>query len=94
MLKGQRTKLILYKDKFPCEPVLHFDSKDIGTIEWTWRARPPEAIYWKTYKPKKRDIKILSKITPEQRKEITSELHKEIIQSEHPPKKRSKQYEY
>ena len=45
---------MLYKDKLPCDPLLHFDSKDAGTIEWTWRTKPAEAIYWKTYKPKKR----------------------------------------
>jgi Spy/CpxP family protein refolding chaperone len=65
---------------------LHFDSKDAGTIKWTWRTQPAEAIYWKTYKPKKRDIKILSRVTPEQRQKVTKELHQDIIQNEHPPK--------
>ena len=76
---------MLYKDKFPCDPLLHFDSKDAGTIEWTWRTKPAEAIYWKTYKPKKRDIKILSRVKPEQRKKVTTELYQSIIQTEHPP---------
>ena len=78
--------MILYKDKFPCSPTLHFDSTLLGTIEWTWRTQPPEAIYWKTYKPKKRDIKILTKVTPNQRKEITNELYQEIMDKEHPKK--------
>jgi|TARA_R100000008_G_C3526957_1_gene137091 hypothetical protein len=80
------SKVMLYKDKFPCDPLLHFDSKDAGTIEWTWRTQPPEAIYWKTYKPKKRDIKILSRVTPEQRKKVTSEIYEDIILTEHPPR--------
>ena len=78
--------MILYKDKFPCSPKLHFDSTLLGTIEWTWRTQPPEAVYWKTYKPKKRDIKILTKVTPNQRKEITNELYQEIMDKEHPKK--------
>jgi len=65
---------------------LHFDSKDAGTIKWTWQTKPAEAIYWKTYKPKRRDIKILSRVTPEQRQKVTKELHQDIIQNEHPPK--------
>tara|TARA_R100001594_G_scaffold10558_1_gene24756 strand:- start:5550 stop:5813 length:264 start_codon:yes stop_codon:yes gene_type:complete len=78
--------VVLYKDKFSCSPKLHFDSTLLGTIEWTWRTQPPEAIYWKTYKPKKRDIKILTKVTPNQRKEITNELYQEIMDKEHPKK--------
>ena len=31
---------MLYKDKLPCDPLLHFDSKDAGTIKWTWRTKP------------------------------------------------------
>ena len=76
---------MLYKDKFPCDPLLHFDSKDAGTIEWTWRTQPPEAIYWKTYKVKKRDVRITSKVNPEQRKNLTNEIYEDIMLTEHPP---------
>ena len=48
-------------------------------------SKPAEAISWKTYKPKKWDIKILSRVTPEQRKKVTTELLQSIIQTEHPP---------
>ena len=33
-----------------------------------------------------KDIKILSRVTPEQRKKVTTELLQSIIQTEHPPK--------
>ncbi len=39
---------------------------------------PPESIYWKTGNIKKRDIRITSQVTPEQRKELTSELYLDL----------------
>jgi len=35
---------------------------------------PPESIYWKTGKVKKKEIRILSKVTPGERKEFTDEI--------------------
>ena len=46
LLQIKRRKPILYKDKLPCDPLLHFDSKDAGTIKWTWRTKPAEAIFF------------------------------------------------
>tara|TARA_R100000656_G_scaffold46173_2_gene37656 strand:- start:769 stop:936 length:168 start_codon:yes stop_codon:yes gene_type:complete len=45
-----------------------------------------EAIYWKTYKVKKRDVRILSKVTPEQRKNLTNEIYEDIMLTEKPPR--------
>ena len=39
---------------------------------------PPESIYWKTGNIKKRDIRITSQVTPQQRKEVTSELYLDL----------------
>ena len=39
---------------------------------------PPESIYWKTGNIKKRDIRITSQVTPEQRKELASELYLDL----------------
>jgi hypothetical protein len=76
----------LYKGKFNCHPTMHFDSDKHGTIEWTLKMDPPESIYWKTGSIKKRDIRITSQVTPEQRKELTSELYLDL----NPPKENQK----
>ena len=64
----------LYKGKFDCHPTMQFNSDNHGTINWTLKMTPPESIYWKTGSIKKRDIRITSQVTPQQRKEVTSEL--------------------
>ena len=63
---------------------LDFDNH--GTIDWTLHMDPPESIYWKTGSIKKRDIRITSQVTPEQRKELTSELYLDL----NPPKENPK----
>ena len=65
---------------------MHFDSDKHGTIEWTLKMDPPESIYWKTGNIKKRDIRITSQVTPEQRKELTSEIYLDL----YPPKENTK----
>tara|TARA_R110000823_G_scaffold30637_1_gene87931 strand:+ start:36 stop:308 length:273 start_codon:yes stop_codon:yes gene_type:complete len=77
---------VLYKDKLPCSPLLHFTSDTEGLIEWTWRTSPPEAVYWKTYRAKKRDLRILSKVSPQQRTLLIDELYEDIIKNEYPKK--------
>ena len=47
---------------------------------------PPESIYWKTSKIKKKHIRITSQVTPAQRKELTSELYLDL----NPPKENPK----
>ena len=68
----------LYKDKFPCHPTFQLNSSQNKTIDWTLKMDPPESIYWKTGKIKKRDIRILSKVTPDERKEFTDEIFLDI----------------
>tara|TARA_R110000803_G_scaffold98121_2_gene166285 strand:+ start:217 stop:477 length:261 start_codon:yes stop_codon:yes gene_type:complete len=77
---------MLYKGRFSCSPLFHYNSGSCGTIEWTWKTTPPEAIYWKTYKCKKKDVRVLSKVTKEQRKLLTDALYEHYIESEHPKK--------
>ena len=77
---------MLYKDKYPCSPLFHYDSDTCGIIKWTWKTTPPEAIYWKTHKCKKKDLRILSKVSPEERKLLTDALYEHYIDSEHPKK--------
>ena len=68
----------LYKGKFDCHPTMQFNSDNHGTINWTLKMTPPESIYWKTGSIKKRDIRITSQVTPEQRKELASELYLDL----------------
>ena len=68
----------LYKGRFPCHPTFQLDSSRNKTIDWTLKMDPPESIYWKTGKIKKRDIRILSKVTPGERKEFTDEIFLDI----------------
>jgi len=77
----------LYKDKFDCHPTFQFNSDNHGKINWTLKMNPPESIYWKTGKIKKRDIRILSQVTPEQRKELTSELYLDLYPPQENPKR-------
>jgi len=76
----------LYKGRFNCHPIMQFNSDNHGTIDWTLHMEPPESIYWKTGSIKKRDIRITSQVTPEQRKELTSELYLDL----NPPKENPK----
>lgn len=45
-------------------------------ISWTWNVRPKEKIYWKTWKPKLENVKILTDLTDEKQKRI---IAKEIL---------------
>lgn len=53
-------------------------------VEWTWKDE--RAIYWKTYKPKITDVKILTELNRDEKKLVKAELHKQIMDREHPPK--------
>jgi len=69
---------------YNCSPLLEFNSDKHDLIKWTWKTDPPQAVYWKTYKPKKRDLRVISKISREERKLITNELYAEIMQNDFP----------
>jgi|TARA_A100001391_G_scaffold89776_3_gene59292 hypothetical protein len=77
----------LYKGKFDYHPTFQFNSDNHGIIDWTLHMEPPESIYWKTGKIKKSHIRILSQVTPEQRKELTSELYLDINPPKESPKR-------
>jgi Mg/Co/Ni transporter MgtE len=53
-------------------------------VEWTWKDE--RAIHWKTYKPKITDVKILTELNKDEKKLVIAELHKQIMDREHPPK--------
>ena len=53
-------------------------------VEWTWKDE--RAIHWKTYTPKITDVKILTELNRDEKKLVIAELHKQIMDREHPPK--------
>jgi|TARA_X000001316_G_C892793_1_gene13877 hypothetical protein len=56
-------------------------------ISWTWNVRPKEKIYWKTWKPKLENVKILTDLTDEKQKRIIAkEIFEGVLNSEHPIK--------
>ena len=56
-------------------------------ISWTWNVRPKEKIYWKTWKPKLENVKILTDLTDEKQKsKIAKEIFEGVIDSGHPTK--------
>ena len=58
-------------------------------IEWTWNVRPKEKIFWKTWKPKKENIKILTRWTSkEETDRLRVEIFEGIIKDEHPKEKK------
>ena len=57
---------------------------DIDGDKWQYELRtdPPQAVYWDTYKIKLRDIKIITKCSPEERKRLKGEILKDIKENE------------
>jgi len=58
-------------------------------IKWTWNVRPKDKVYWKTWKPKKENIKILTCLTSkEETDRLRVEIFEGIIKDEHPKEKK------
>ena len=58
---------------------MYFVEADETAIQYTLKTEPPEAMYWATYKLKKSDIKIISKMDRSQaamyREKILASIH-------------------
>ena len=67
---------------------LIFNHDDNGQdIIWTWDVVPFEKIYWKTWKPKVTNVKVLTDLTdPKEKNRIAKDIHEQIMTREHPPK--------
>ena len=58
-------------------------------IEWTWNVRPKDKVLWKTWKPKKENIKLLTPLTSkEENDKLIAEIFEGIMETEHPKKKK------
>tara|TARA_R100001082_G_C4363174_1_gene160402 strand:- start:1724 stop:1993 length:270 start_codon:yes stop_codon:yes gene_type:complete len=64
-------------------PVFEYEYQD-DLIKWTWSVRPIEKMYWKTWKPKVENVKILSKLTNTSlTNKIKQEIYEGVISNEH-----------
>jgi DNA polymerase III alpha subunit (gram-positive type) len=43
---------------------------------------PPEAMYWSTYRLKKRDVKVITNVERDEKIQIRTEIYNDIIQNE------------
>ena len=71
-------------------PIFGYDYNGTN-IEWTWNVLEVEKIYWKTWKPRLNNVKILS--TTQDAKmlnKIKEEIYKSVMESEHPKKETKK----
>ena len=69
---------------------LTFNHDDNGTdISWTWDVKPINKVFWKTWKPKLINVKILTDLEDsKEKKRIAKDIHEQIITREHPPKQK------
>jgi len=57
-------------------------NRDGTLIEYTLKTDPPEAMYWTTYRLKKRDIQIITKTDKATATQIRQEIFDDIISRE------------
>jgi len=71
-------------------PIFDYDYNGTN-IKWTWNVLEVEKIYWKTWKPRLNNVKILS--TTQDAKmlnKIKEEIYKSVMEAEHPKKETKK----
>ena len=66
-------------------PIFGYDYNG-QNVEWTWRVREVEKIYWKTWKPKLSDVKILNLTDSNEVSKVQQEIFQGVMDSEHPKK--------
>ena len=69
------------------KPIFGYDYNGVN-VEWTWRVRELEKIYWKTWKPKLSDVKILNLTDSDEVAKVQQEIFQGVIDSEHPKKEK------
>ena len=68
-------------------PIFGYDYNG-QNVEWTWRVREVEKIYWKTWKPKLSDVKILNLTDSDEVSKVQQEIFQGVMDSEHPKKEK------
>ena len=67
--------------------LIDFRKKKLGPSLQISEVQPIEKIYWKTWKPKVTNVKVLTDLTdPKEKNRIAKDIHEQIMTREHPPK--------
>lgn len=72
---------------FKHNPIFGYDYEG-RNIEWQWNVRPLKKIFWKTWKPKLENVKLLNVSDTNEYKIIQKKLYDEIIEREHSKRER------
>tara|TARA_R100000426_G_scaffold44220_1_gene33630 strand:- start:811 stop:1059 length:249 start_codon:yes stop_codon:yes gene_type:complete len=72
---------------FKHNPIFGYDYEG-RNIEWQWNVRPLKKIFWKTWKPKLENVKLLNVSDTNEYKIIQKKLYDEIIEKEHSKRER------
>ena len=67
-------------------PIFNYDYNGTN-IEWTWNVLEVEKIYWKTWKPRLNNVKILNLTNTKEVSKVQQEIFEGVMDSEHPKKK-------
>ena len=66
-------------------PIFGYDYNGTN-IEWTWNVLEVEKIYWKTWRPKIQNVKIIGLTDKKEANKLKKEIWESVIESEHPKK--------
>ena len=70
-------------------PIFGYDYNGTN-IEWTWNVLEVEKIYWKTWRPKIQNVKIIGLTDKKEANKLKKEIWESVIESEHPKKETKK----
>ena len=71
---------------FEHNPIFGYDYEG-RNIKWQWNVRPLKKIWWKTWKPKLSNVKIITVLTDkDESSKIAKEIFEGVMNSEHPIK--------
>ena len=70
-------------------PIFGYDYNGTN-IEWTWNVREIEKIYWKTWRPKIQNVKIIGLTDKKEANKLKKEIWESVMESEHPKKETKK----
>ena len=70
-------------------PIFGYDYNGTN-IEWTWNVLEVEKIYWKTWRPKIQNVKIIGLTDKKEAHKLKKEIWESVMESEHPKKETKK----
>ena len=75
----------------PKEALVFHYVNDGEEVLWTWEVEPYKKIFWKTWKPKLENVKIISDLkTKKEYNRIKKEIYEEVMNREFPKKTKPK----